>query len=197
MRATRLTKSSTKTLGDLEMNLLALPLLFAILQDIPQTSGSTENTRLNEHLKIFEPYVGKTYRGEFANSTPDKPIVDVSRWERAMNGQAVRILHSVNQGEYGGETILMWDAKNQKIAFWYFTTAGFFTQGTIETEGNGWTTIEKVSGNANGITEVKAVSKPTTDGGFVTKSEYFKDGKWEPGNERTYRLAPDAEVTFR
>lgn len=172
-------------------------LLVLVPQDIPKPESKPENTRLNEHLKIFEPYLGKTYRGEFANSTPEKPIVDVSRWERAMNGQAVRVLHSVNAGDYGGETIMMWDATSEKIAFWYFTTAGFITTGTVELKGEHWASIEKVSGNANGITEVKATTEPTPDGGFVTKSQYFKNGKWEPGSERTYRVAPDAQVIFK
>lgn len=177
-----------------------LPLLILLVllpQDLPKPNASAENTRLNEHLKLFEPYVGKTYRGEFANSTSEKPTVDVARWERAMNGQAVRVLHSVNNGDYGGESIIMWDSKAEKITFWYFTTAGFHTTGTFEIDGNKWISIEKVSGNANGITEVKAISEPTAEGGFVTKSEYFKDGKWEPGSERTYRVAPEAQVVFK
>ena len=180
------------------MRWLPLIVLIALLpQDVPKPESKAENTRLNEHLKFFEPYVGKTYRGEFANSTPDKPIFDVARWERAMNGQAVRVLHSVNNGEYGGESIMMWDAKNEKITFWYFTTAGFHTTGTLQIDGNKWISIEKVSGNANGITEVKATSEPTAEGGFVTKSEYFKNGNWEPGSERSYQVAEDAQVIFK
>ena len=177
-----------------------LPLLILLVlmpQDLSKPEVKAENTRLNEHLKQLEPYVGKTYRGEFANSTPEKPIVDVARWERAMNGQAVRILHSVNNGDYGGESIMMWDAKAENLTFWYFTTAGFHTTGTLQFEGKKWITTEKVSGNANGVTEVKATSEPMPDGGYITKSEYFKDGKWEPGNERTYRVAPDAQVIFK
>jgi hypothetical protein len=30
-------------------------------------------------------------------------MFDVSHWERAMNGRAIRMLHSVNDGEYGGD----------------------------------------------------------------------------------------------
>lgn len=44
---------------------------------------------VNEHLKPFLPFVGKTWRGEFANSTPETPVVDVSRWELVLNGQWV------------------------------------------------------------------------------------------------------------
>ena len=37
---------------------------------------------LNEHLEILRPLLGKTWRGEFKNSTPEKPVVDIARWER-------------------------------------------------------------------------------------------------------------------
>jgi len=35
-------------------------------------------------------------------------VVDVARWERALNGKAVRILHHQSR-VYGGESIVMWD----------------------------------------------------------------------------------------
>ena len=44
---------------------------------------------LSDHLKPFAPYVGITFRGEFVGSTPEKPIYDLSRWERALIAKAV------------------------------------------------------------------------------------------------------------
>jgi hypothetical protein len=135
--------------------------------------SADEPSDLNEQLKVFQPLIGKTFKGEFADSTPEKPIFDVSRWERAMNGQAVRILHSVNDGVYGGETILMHDPAQQKIAFWYFTTAGFHTHGTMDVDGGKWSSTEKVTGNPQGITEVMATSELTSDGRLLVRSQYF------------------------
>ncbi|MBN2056220.1 hypothetical protein JW905_14945 [bacterium] len=43
------------------------------------------------------------------DADPDNPKYDVSRWERALNGPAIRILHSVNDSYYSGETLLFWD----------------------------------------------------------------------------------------
>lgn len=155
------------------------------------------NQDLAAELKAFAPMVGKTFRGEFANSTAEKPIIDISRWERAMNGKAVRILHSINDGEYGGESIIMWDAQRKVVAFWYFTTAGFQTTGTMNIEGNVWTSLEKVTGSAAGITEVKAVQELMEDGRLVVRSEYFKNGAWEKGRETTYKESPDSQVKFK
>ena len=33
--------------------------------------GSNEMNNLSEHLKAFEPYINKTFKGEFANSTKE------------------------------------------------------------------------------------------------------------------------------
>ncbi len=86
-------------------------------------SAAGEPAQLDEPLMPFAPLVGKTWKGEFKESTPERPLFDVSRWERALNGKAVRVLHSVNDGVYGGETIITWDAKKNGLVYWYFTAA--------------------------------------------------------------------------
>lgn len=180
------------------MHLLMLLCLCCFMpQDSALPKSTTSEGTLNPHLEVFAPMIGKTFRGEFANSTPEKPMVDVSKWERAMNGQAIRILHSVNQGQYGGETIVMWDETKKKIVYWYFTTAGFHTEGSFEIEGSTWISTEKVTGSANGVTEVRATSGLGKDGTLHTKAEYLRDGKWEIGREVHYVPSPESEVVFR
>ena len=96
-----------------------------------------QNDKMNslvEHLKPLENYIGKTFKGEFSNSTPENPVFDVQHWERILNGQGIRITHSVNNGEYGGESIIMWDKELKSLKSWYYTTAGFYTQATVEIE---------------------------------------------------------------
>src|SRR5438045_689179 len=94
--------------------------------------GASEELPLNAHLQVLRPLLEKTWKGTFTNSTPEKPVVDVERWERTLNGQAVRLLHSINDGVYGGETLLIWDDGRKMIVFYYFTTEGFMTTGTFE-----------------------------------------------------------------
>src|SRR4051794_13910440 len=93
------------------------------------TSLAAEQPPLDSHLEPLRPFLEKTWRGTFKASTPDKPVIDVKHWERALNGKAVRVLHSINDGLYGGETIFMWDDKKQAITFHYFTTATFNSTG--------------------------------------------------------------------
>jgi len=52
---------------------------------------------LAKGLEPLRPFL-KTWKGHFKNSTPEKPVYDTAKWERAMNGQAVRVTHSVNDG---------------------------------------------------------------------------------------------------
>ena len=152
---------------------------------------------LNSHLAMLEPLLGKTWKGTFANSTPDKPIVDVNHWERALNGQAVRQTHSINNGIYGGETLFVWDEKKKAVAYYYFTTGGFMTTGTIESKDGHFISSEKVTGDADGITEVRATSEILPDGKFHVKAEYCKNGAWELGHEVTYSVDSTAEVVFK
>ena len=119
---------------------------------------------LNPHFEPLQPLLGKTWKGVFKDSKPDKPVIDVSHWERALNGQAVRSLHSINQGMYGGETVFIWNDKKKTIEYYYFTTAGFMTTGTLEIKEGKFISHEEVKGEAGGITEVRSTCEIQPDG---------------------------------
>jgi len=171
--------------------LIGLPLLLA------PAAHAAEKGSLNPHLEPFRPLLGKTWIGELKE--PDSAVVrtNVARWERALNGEAIRTLHSVNNGEYGGETVIVWDAGQNKLIYFYFTTAGFRTTGTFTFDGAKFLAEEQVTGNTQGITKVRSVGEIQDDGTLVNKSEYFKDGEWVPGHEQTYREDATAEVKFK
>ena len=158
---------------------------------------NNEMKNLSKHLKAFEPYIGKTYKGEFAESTPENPVFDVQYWERALNGNGVKITHSVNDGEYGGESIIMWDAKSEKLISWYFTTAGFYTQADVEIDDGKIVILEKVTGNQNGITKVKSITQLLPNGENHTKAQYFQNGKWIDGHDIYYKESPKAKIIFK
>lgn len=35
---------------------------------------------LIEELESFRPFLSKTFKGEMAESTPDKPVIDIAKW---------------------------------------------------------------------------------------------------------------------
>lgn len=146
------------------------------------------------HLAAFEPFVGKTWKGLV---NPDEGVHDVARWELALNGQAVRILHSVGDGVYGGETIVMWDREQESLVYYYFTTAGFYTHGTIRVDEEGRLhSREVVTGHEAGVSEAVAVQEVLPDGRLRVRTRILRGGEWEERGEVFYAEAPDAEVVL-
>lgn len=173
---------------------LACLLLTLGLAAAPALAQPPAESYLDEHLAGFRPFLGKTFRGELKDSTPEKPMVDISHWEIALAGKAVRNLHSVQDGAYCGETIIFWDAAAKSLVYFYFTSGGFYTQGTMRVEGAKFIAHEKVVGEVEGITEVRATGELLADGSLKTSSEYLKGGEWVPGHGAVYHEAPDAKV---
>lgn len=170
-------------------------LVFCLLA-VPHLSAA-DRVSLEQHLEPLRPLIDKTWKGAFKRSTPEKPLVDVMRWERALNGQAVRVLHSVNDGAYGGETIFRWDERKQAVTYHYFTTAGFMTVGTMSFKDGKMITHEVVAGGTDGVTEVRGTSELWPDGEFRVTTEHLNDGKWQPGREVMYHEDSAAKVVFK
>ena len=156
-----------------------------------------EMNNLSEHLKPFGPYINKTFKGEFANSTKEKPVFDISQWERILNGMAIKITHSVNDGEYGGVSIITWDAKKNSLVSSYFTTAGFTTNALMHFEDGQLISLEDVTGNENGITKVKAIIEFLENGDMQNSSKYFMNDEWVDGHTIYYKETPNAKVVFK
>ena len=153
--------------------------------------------RLDSHLEPLRPWLDKTWKSQFKNPKGEKVTTDVARWERALNGNAIRILHSVNDGVYGGESIVRWDEKKQAVVYHYFTTASFTTAGTMTFKDGKILTHEVVEGDADGISEVRATFGMNPDGTFQKRTEHLKNGAWQPATETTYREEPSAVVVFK
>jgi hypothetical protein len=152
---------------------------------------------LDSHLEFLQPWLDKTFKSEGKTPGSGKPTTDVVRWERALNGSAVRIMHSLNEGAYGGEVIVRWDEEKQAVCYHYFTTDTFWTEGTMNFKDGKIRSHEFVKGKAGGVTEVRATLDMQPDGSYLQKSEFLKDGNWSPGREALYQPDPAARVIFR
>ena len=145
------------------------------------------SSRLSDHLIGFSSFIGKTYEGNFISSTKENPMVDVLSFERALNGSAIKIIHSVNDGEFGGETIIMWDSKEKSLRSWYFTSAGSLTLQDVEMKGEKFISIEDVSHNQNGITKVKTIIELIHGDKLQKRTKYLIDNLWMDGNDMIYK----------
>ena len=152
---------------------------------------------MNERLAPLAPLLGKTWRGVVSPPGAARPAVDVSRFDLALNGQAVRNRHSIDDGAYGGETFIVWEEARQSLVYYYFTTAGFYTTGTMSVEDGAIVSHEVVKGSAGGIAEVKATSRLLPDGRLHVKSRHLRNGQWEDGRETFYVEDPLAVVRFK
>jgi hypothetical protein len=148
-------------------------------------------------LALLLPLVGKTWRGTLSPAGAAKAVVDVHRFDLVLGGRAVRSSHSINDGEYGGETLFTWDAEKKTIVYTYVTTGGFYTTGTIEAEAGGFKSRETVHGTTGGVREVEATSRVLPDGRLHVKSRHLKDGQWADSHEVDYSEDPKAVVRFK
>ncbi|MEO1027470.1 MAG: hypothetical protein AAFX02_00290, partial [Pseudomonadota bacterium] len=136
--------------------------------------------------------VGKTFLGTPPNAGPDE-LGDIQTWEWAVGGNALSIRHAIEDGSYGGETLIYHDEAKGTLAYMYVTNAGFATQGTMTFGADeSWTSQEAVSGHPT-ITEVKSTGRIQADGTMNMTSEYLDDGKWVPGHAFIYREVFDRQ----
>ncbi|HEX4953143.1 MAG TPA: hypothetical protein VF017_07085 [Thermoanaerobaculia bacterium] len=156
---------------------------------------AAEPPTVDPHLAPLAAFAGKTWRGNLA--AEGKPAQwDVSRWEVVLKGKAIKTRHSVNEGAYGGESYIVWDEAKQSLVYFYFTNAGFYTTGTMTATGKGFEAREAVTGQADGITEVRSTYELLPDGRMRTRSEYLKNGEWVGGREAIYVEDPSATVVL-
>ncbi|MEL6369785.1 MAG: hypothetical protein AAFR03_03600 [Pseudomonadota bacterium] len=138
-----------------------------------------------EPMKPFEPFAGKTFRGE--GKGPDgRAIVDLSRWQFILGGRALETEHRLENGSYGGKTIFFYDENGKEYVFHYFTTAGFHTTGTMTLTDTGFMSVEKVIGH-DVFDEVRADITIDGDTLIVRSSHVTKDGEVSEGEAMVYK----------
>ena len=172
---------------------------FVALVWVVVVATAVESRSLHPELEPFRPLLGQTWSGAFPPAADGTVTVDVVRYERVLNGMAVRSVHSINDGIYGGETLFRWDAAAEQLVFHYFTTQGFVTKGVIRRNEDGsFTSVEEVENpeQADGVTRVEAVFRVEA-GRMAVESTYFRGEDAEPGHAAEYQPAPDREVVFR
>ena len=54
-----------------------------------------------------------------------------------------------------------------------------------------------MTGNQNGITEVKSITQLLPNSEKHTKAQYFQNGKWIDGHDIYYKEDPEAKINFK
>ncbi|WP_394174392.1 hypothetical protein [Thalassotalea litorea] len=169
--------------------------LHVLAADDVYIPDSNQQGELHPKLAMFKPYLGG-WQSDMGKNQQGDPMIDISVWQRALNGNAVRTLHSINDGAYGGESLIFWDESENKIKFYYFTTASFYTSGWMEvTSDNAFTAYEDVTGSEQGITQVKSTST-LSENEITVSTSYLKNGEWTEPQSRKY-VRSDKAVKFK
>lgn len=169
--------------------LITSNLVCSLLLSLSVIAPLSAETTLDAKLEPFRGFIG-TWQATMSMGKDKPPVLDVSNWQVALNGKALKIVHSINDGDYGGESFIFWDKKSSSYKSFYFTTADFYTEATITLEGdNKFSVIEQVAssgeGLSSGITEVKSTSE-IKDGKILVSTSYLKKGKWTKPESRVY-----------
>ena len=172
-----------------------MKLFFYILLPILLVSGQ-KKPFLSDHLIEMKPFIGNTYKGNFINSTKENPMTDIISFERALNGNAVKVIHSVNNGEFGGETIVMWNPEKRGLQSWYFTSAGSLTIKNVQIKKDTFISIENVERNQNGITKVKTIIEALHGNQITKRTKYLMNNLWKDGSETIYNKVHDHKPVF-
>lgn len=143
-------------------------------------------------LSPLAPFTGKTWKSVSGSVDASNAATDISKWEWAMHGRAVRITHSVGDGAYGGESLIHWDGEQQKIIFRYVTTAGFYTDGIITPVDGGIEVHEDVSSASGGPTEARSGYR-LVDGEMHGWSQFKSGGQWGEVSQFRYVKASGEE----
>ena len=55
-------------------------ILVAVFTMFAAAAYGADTLALAKELEPLRPFIGKTWKGQFKNSTPEKPRVDVAKW---------------------------------------------------------------------------------------------------------------------
>ena len=129
-------------------------------------------------------------------STKENPMFDVLSCERALNGNAIKVIHSVNNGEFVGETMVMWNPEKGGLQSWYFTSAGSLTIQNVQIKKDTFISIENVARNQNGITKVKTIMEVLNEDQIKKRTKYLMNNMWKDGSEIVYNKVNSLKPVF-
>lgn len=158
----------------------------AMAQGLPAAEARAEDPFRPLYLLI-----GRTWRG--TGIGPDA-VEDIVRWEWAVGGHAVRAVHAVNGGVYGGETLIFPDRDSGRLIFHYFTSGGFHTTDDIAVAADGSLEINEAVHGVEGLESLRSTMRIATDGTYTTRGLVEREGQWVEFGGFDYRLDSRAQV---
>ena len=158
-------------------------------------ANSSEKNDLSYRLRGFEPFIGKYFKGSINNVSKLKSSSEVIYFQRILNGQAIRISHSINHGEFGGETIIAWNDSNNLLESIYFSTGGTIKKSIVEIKDHKVILLEDLI-NDNSIKKVKTTYKLLLNGNLEKEIKYYIDKTWRKSHVLIYKNDKNSKLIF-
>lgn len=152
-----------------------------------QRKANERAARQKETFGLLASFAGNTYRGEPMGASSEA-VADIQEWSWIDEEEpSLLIRHALEDGSYGGDTIVKKNSETGALTYVYTTTADFVTNGTFNLlDSRRWEAVEEVEGHAE-ISKVRNNGTLQNDGAFISSSEYFKNGRWVSGHAFIYR----------
>ena len=166
----------------MRINKILLLLIFSLIN----TEEIPINNSISDKLILFKPFLGKIFRGKIINSKVNDSIYNIHRWYSVLNGNAIRMTHEINNGEYLSEAFILWDEKLNRLRSWHFNSSGIVVIKDVKFVDDNLIFIEDVSKNKNGITKVKTIYNFIYNGKLQNRTRFLMDNIWVDGGESIY-----------
>lgn len=165
---------------------------FFLVTSAPATVAE-EVLPLHPKLERLRPFLGVTWRGDLRDPGTKNRRIDVVRYDRTLNGEVVRMLHSMNNGDLGGEMVIRFSDEKDAVEYHYFTSAGFYVQGIMTFRG-GRMIAEDQDAEGRPVLRTERWRKGDA---LVSVTRMYREGEWTRGTEQIYEPAPDEKIRYR
>jgi hypothetical protein len=174
---------------------VVLRLLMALLLPLyaPGFVVAEEDLPLHPKLEELRPFLGVTWKGDLSDPGAKARRTDIVRYDRTLNGEVVRMLHSMNNGDFGGEMIIRFSEEKEAVEYHYFTSAGFYVQGIMTFRGGRMIAEDR---DAQGQPVIRTVRSLKGER-LISKTQMYRDGGWTQGTEQFYEPAPEEKIRYR
>ena len=131
--------------------------------------------------------VGTRWRGEPGESDKEHgQPADYSEWYKDLGGSVLVNRHVLEDGSYGGVTLVFRHRVTNALVFNYITSAGFRTSGSFTLNEDGtWSAEEDLEGLPH-IDKVRSTGRINEDGTMSSVSEFHGADGWTPGHTFVY-----------
>ncbi len=148
---------------------------------------------LHEKLEQLRPFLAITWKGDLSDPGSKLRRFDVVRYDRTLNGEVIRMLHSINDGDLGGEMVIRYNEAAKRVEYHYFTSAGFLTTGSIRFNGRAFVAEDDEQAGQVPMRMERRIKGDR----MISKTQMFRDGGWTRGTEQFYVAAPEEKIRYR